>query len=415
MYSIIDIETTGFSPAKGDRILELGVIKIQEDGQMIDKYSTLINPDRDISNYNIHGVKPSLVTKAPKLDEVKDYIKSFINGTTLVAHNAPFDFRFLQNELIDEEIKLNGICTIKLSRIVDPSPPSRSLENLCTYYDIKIKNTHEALSDALATYKLFLFLKKEYSNLFGSHQFQDQMANPLSLNLKNSISLERVEYKRKDAICSNKKEKSKLQVFIERLPTDTISDNENSLNYLDTLNEVLSDRVISDIELTKLEELAQEFGLTKENIIHLHKRYLNEVIEEYLLDDSISEFEKNDLDDLTKLLGLNSDDLNELIKSAKKDTFYDIQKPINDVEGKLICFTGALQSKINGVEVDRSKAQSLAQKHGMIIKKNVSKKLDYLVVANPHTQSGKAKKAKKYGIKILAEPEYWRLIGVNVE
>lgn len=415
MYSVIDLETTGFSPARGDRILELGVVKVQEDGQIIDKYSTLINPERDISNYNIHGVKPDLVKNAPKFHEVKDYLKSFINGTTLVAHNAPFDFMFLQNELIDQAIELKGICTIKLSRIIDSSTPSRNLENLCRYYDIEINDAHEALSDALATSKLFSFLKKEYLSLFGNQSFQKQMVNPLSLQVKKSSSLKRVEYKRNDAFERTQREKNRIQVFIERLPTDSLSRDEKCLQYLDTLNEVLSDRIISNQELNMLEEVTEEYNLTKKDIIELHKQYLIEVIKAYFLDSSISEFEKNDLNELTKLLGLKSEDLNHLIKEVSQKAIPDVQESKNNVEGNLICFTGILRSKINGVEVDRLKAQSIAQQHGMIVKKNVSKKLDYLVVADPHTQSGKAKKAKKYGIKILAEPEYWRLIGVNVE
>ena len=51
----------------------------------------------------------------------------------------------------------------------------------------------------------------------------------------------------------------------------------------------------------------------------------------------------------------------------------------------------------------------------MIVKKTVTKKLDYLVAADPDSMSGKAKKARQYGIRILAEPVFWRMLGVDVQ
>ncbi len=302
MYSIIDLETTGFAPSRGDRILELGIAKVEED-LVIDTYSTLINPEQDISNYHIHGVEPDLVKNAPKFQEVKDYIKSFINGTTLVAHNASFDFRFLENELIDQEYKLNGICTIKLSRMVDSTLPSRKLDVLCEYYDIQTENSHQALADAIATSKLFSVLKNEFFNLHGEDSFRKQFVAPISFDHTDRSTLDGIEYRRKVALKDSQKEKRKLQNFIKRLPTESLSDNENSRLYLDTLNEVLSDRIISNSEFKELKELVTEFSLTQEEVLELHKQYLSEVIKIYLLDGIISEFERNDLLELTQLLG----------------------------------------------------------------------------------------------------------------
>lgn len=417
MYSIIDLETTGFSPKRGDKILEVGIVKVQENDKIVDKFSTLVNPNRDISNYHVHGVKPSLVKNAPKFDELKDFIRSFVNGSTLVAHNASFDLRFLENELIEQNEKLNAICTIKLSRMLDSTLPSRKLDILCKYYDIEIKENHQAFTDTLATTKLFTKLKSEYFKLHGDNKFNQKFASPTYFGGIDEKNLNRVEYKRKDAYKEVQKEKTKLQGFISRLPIDSLSDDENAKQYLDTLNEILLDRIITNSELSELEELVSEFSVTKKGIIELHKQYLAEVIKIYLLDGKISEFELKDLSELTKLLGLKQADLENLITAVKENKIVSAinYKSKNQIEGKSICFTGQLKSKIDGYKVSRSLAQSIAQEHGMTIKKNVSKKLNYLVTANPATMSGKAQKARKYNVKILAEPEFWRLLGVNVE
>lgn len=124
-----------------------------------------------------------------------------------------------------------------------------------------------------------------------------------------------------------------------------------------------------------------------------------------------------DLKDLTQLLGLKQSEIGTLIASARTGRIVSNNKFYfnNMVDGKSICFTGQLQSRISEKIVERSLAQKVAQQYGMVIKKSVSKKLDYLVASNPNTMYGKAKKAREYGLKILAEPEFWRLIGMNVD
>ena len=103
------METTGFSPVRGDKTLEVGVVKVNDDHQIVDSYSTLINPLRDISNYDIHGIDAQLVHKAPTYDQIKPTLQDLIHNTTLVAHNASFDFRFLAHELIDNGGTVDGI------------------------------------------------------------------------------------------------------------------------------------------------------------------------------------------------------------------------------------------------------------------------------------------------------------------
>ena len=76
---------------------------------------------------------------------------------------------------------------------------------------------------------------------------------------------------------------------------------------------------------------------------------------------------------------------------------------------------GEIRSTISGCPITRDIAETLATQAGLVIANTVTKKLDILVVADPHTQSGKAKKARKYGTRILSEAVFWRMLGANVD
>src|SRR5690606_4008626 len=80
--------------------------------------------------------------------------------------------------------------------------------------------------------------------------------------------------------------------------------------------------------------------------------------------------------------------------------------PVEDMRGKTVCFTGELQARIDGEPVTRAVAQQLAAQAGLVVANSVTKKLDLLVVADPNTQSSKAKKARQYGTRIVAEAAF---------
>lgn len=273
------------------------------------------------------------------------------------------------------------------------------------------------MSDALATSELFSTLRKSYIERYGHSRFKKEFDAPLNYYQAQSNGFQKVEYRRKKAQTKHQKEKRKIDQFLNRLPTENLSDNDlEKQEYLDILSNVLADRILSDDEVQTLYGLAKEFHFSKKDVLHLHKQYLREVIQVYLIDDVVSNFERSDLENLSCLLGINIKELDELIDIEKqKSSKLFRTTETQSLNKKSICFTGKLQSKIDGKEVSRSQAQKFAQQKGMIIKKNISKKVDLLVTAKPNSMSGKAKKARKYNIPIIAEPEFWKLVGVNVE
>jgi len=126
------------------------------DGEIVDEYSTLINPEQYIPNFitDLTGITNNMVAQAPKFDEVKSKIKTFLGDAIFVAHNVQFDYGFLNASFVRAglgQISNNLLCTIRLARRLLPTTKSKSLESLINYYGIDVPNRHRALDDAKAT------------------------------------------------------------------------------------------------------------------------------------------------------------------------------------------------------------------------------------------------------------------------
>jgi ATP-dependent DNA helicase DinG len=168
-YTVIDLETTGQSPAKGDRIIEAGITVIEND-EIIEEYATLLHPGIKIPEFitNLTGIDDADVAKAPSFSEKAEEIISYFQDSCLVAHNVPFDLGFLNGELSRigmEELKTPVIDTVELSRILYPKAPSFKLSQLTEYLNIYHDDPHRAASDAYVTARLFITLKKKLATL----------------------------------------------------------------------------------------------------------------------------------------------------------------------------------------------------------------------------------------------------------
>ena len=159
MFAIVDIETCGakFAYQKG-RIIDICIL-IHDGISVVDKFSTLINPDCYISGFftNISGITNEMVQDAPRFHEVAKDILAFTEGKIFVAHNVSFDYNFVKEEFasLGYKYKRDTLCTVKLSRKLMPGKKSYSLGNLCESIGIEIFNRHRAEGDAIATAKLF--------------------------------------------------------------------------------------------------------------------------------------------------------------------------------------------------------------------------------------------------------------------
>ncbi len=156
-FAIIDVETTGGS-ASSERITEIAIV-LHDGSQVLDTYSTLLNPERSIP-YNITqitGITQAMVENAPKFYEVAKKIVLMTEGAIFVAHNVRFDYEFVREEFkrLGFTYTRKQLCTVRLARQAIPGLRSYSLENLIKHLDIKVNARHRALDDTLATVELF--------------------------------------------------------------------------------------------------------------------------------------------------------------------------------------------------------------------------------------------------------------------
>jgi len=175
LYAIIDIETTGGSP-NNERITEIAIF-IHDGEKIIDEYSTLVNPERNIPYFitNLTGITNEMVSDAPRFYEVAKRVVEMTEGLTFVAHNARFDYSFIREEFkaLGYNFRRNILDTVALSRRLLPGHKSYSLGNICKELGVRIDGRHRAAGDALATSKLFDILLKidsesEFPGLMGS-------------------------------------------------------------------------------------------------------------------------------------------------------------------------------------------------------------------------------------------------------
>ncbi|MBA3899790.1 MAG: GIY-YIG nuclease family protein [Bacteroidetes bacterium] len=169
MFAIIDIETCGgkFEFRKG-RITEICIL-IHDGLQVVEKFSSLINPDCYISPFytKITGITNKMVEDAPKFQEVAKKIWELTENRIFVAHNVGFDYGFIKDEFksLGAKYKRDTLCTVRLSRKLIPGKASYSLGKLCDSLGIENKARHRAEGDAIATAQLFdLLLQAKSTN-----------------------------------------------------------------------------------------------------------------------------------------------------------------------------------------------------------------------------------------------------------
>jgi len=160
LYAVVDIETTG-GHASANGITEVA-INIHDGNQIVESYTTLINPKQPIPDYitALTGIDNAMLKDAPTFPDVALQIYQLLNDKVFVAHNVNFDYSFLKHHLAAAgyDLQCRKLCTVRLSRKLIPGKSSYSLGKLCTALQIPIQNRHRAAGDADATSILFNML-----------------------------------------------------------------------------------------------------------------------------------------------------------------------------------------------------------------------------------------------------------------
>ncbi|MBF0478358.1 MAG: 3'-5' exonuclease [Candidatus Omnitrophica bacterium] len=159
-YIVMDVETTGLYPDKGDRILEIAAIK-WTNGKIKGEFHSMINPQRPLSfeAQRINHITDDMIKGAPVSSEILPQLIEFVGGGCVVGHNIKFDLNFICYELSKCSRKLRdetpSLDTLKMARYLMPHLKTFKLSVLAQYFGIPLGETHRALADVKLTADLF--------------------------------------------------------------------------------------------------------------------------------------------------------------------------------------------------------------------------------------------------------------------
>ena len=177
--AVIDFETTGLSPAMGDRATEVAVV-IVDDGKIVDRYQSLMNAGARIPAFieALTGISNAMIRKAPPAAEVMNALAEFVGDVPLVAHNASFDSRFLDAEWsrINQRRRQEFACSMLLARRIYPAAPDHKLGSLVRHLGLpSAARHHRALADAEMTAHLWVRMvsdiRQQYDLSAVPHEF----------------------------------------------------------------------------------------------------------------------------------------------------------------------------------------------------------------------------------------------------
>jgi len=192
---VLDTETTGIRPEEGHRIIEVGAVQILNREITNTEFHKYVQPNRPVGDsVNIHGITDKFLINKPQFNQISSDLLSFIEGATLIIHNAPFDLGFLDNELKINGIskRIEDICqiidTLELSKEQRPGT-MHNLDALCRRFgvDTSARTRHGALLDAQILAQVYLAMTGGQSILFQeSSDFESQISDPMLI--KKNIS-----------------------------------------------------------------------------------------------------------------------------------------------------------------------------------------------------------------------------------
>lgn len=199
-FTVLDIETTGLSPAKGGFLLEIAAVRISN-GRIIAKHSSLIDPLQKLYGKTIEltGITNEMVKGKPTYDKVLPKLAKFMGDSTIVAHNAVFDWnRFLLHyfEKVGIYPKNEVVCTKNFFQFLKPERRKLKLKyglsELVKEYDVPFdeQNHHRALDDTLATAQAFLSMREEF---LGEVFVQEELTKELTETDTTVVEEEKVK------------------------------------------------------------------------------------------------------------------------------------------------------------------------------------------------------------------------------
>lgn len=410
--AVVDFETTGLWPQRWHRVVEVAVVRLGLDGGVRGEFHSLVNPKRDIGATSIHGLSASDLVDAPTFDELLPELVEALDGASFLAsHNSRFDAMFMHSEFELAGLSpptAEWLCTMHLSG-------GGNLATACDRWGVDSGTGHEALADARAAAGILAAMLRIDDEFAAALRSQPPIQWPaLASHPRGNY---RRALPRSAAVCGQARSQHYLATVVARASRQGIAPTAAIAAYLDMLDRVLEDRLVTQEEAESLGELATQWRLPVAAIEDAHREYLVRLVRFARADGVVTATEHADLCTVADLLAIDRGVLGELLADPRLEYDNSGALPRSELQGRRVCFTGEFRARLGGRPICREVATALARTAGLEVVDRVGKRTPpaWVVVADPHTQSKKAQQAREQGVPIVHEPVFWRMLGVAVE
>ena len=159
-FAVVDVETTG--SMREDRVMEIACVHVAN-GSIGARYATLVDPGCWIPPYirRMTGIDATMVSAAPRFDQIAGVVRRALDGRVFVAHNVRFDWRFLEGEMRRARAESpagDRLCTVRFAKRILPGLRRYGLDSLIEFYGLECRTRHRAWGDALVTAEVLLRL-----------------------------------------------------------------------------------------------------------------------------------------------------------------------------------------------------------------------------------------------------------------
>ncbi|MGH2661979.1 MAG: 3'-5' exonuclease [Actinomycetota bacterium] len=316
-FAVVDVETTGFSPLNGDRIVEVAVIRLT--GDSTDEYVTLVNPLRDVGPSHIHGLTADDVAGAPLFTEIVGDLLELVSGAVMVAHNVRYDRGFLSAELSACGVFLPAIpslCTLKMAYRFEPGLANHRLATCCFAAGVPHFSDHSALGDARAEAKL---LRK--------YVLRAESAGLTTLEALGCVPSRFPTEDWPHLPCSGRRtvrsgdRTGTALPYLARIVASlgSVAVSEKVAPYLDLLDRALEDQQVTEAEADALRVTAQRWGISMEEVVGAHHSYLESLVTAAVQDGKVTGTERRELEAVTRLLAIDPSVLYACLARAMED------------------------------------------------------------------------------------------------
>lgn len=427
-FAIIDVETTGLSP-KRDRVLELAVVRVDQDGNVVDEWSSRFNPEGPVGATHIHGITQADVAHAPLFRDVAASVVPYIAGLPIAAHNARFDLAFLRAEFRRagwDVPWLPAYCTLDGSHHYLPDLDRRRLVDCCWSARVPLNDAHSALGDARATAGLLRHYLQAQRRVrphpaLVSVQVDARgvvwPAGPSRAPLASLPDEQASARSRPIRVASAKPKKPALITQLSTLSLVEVLDEGapvGSVTYVETLLDALEDGVISEDEAAALQDLVEVYELSDADVADAHQAVVLALAHKALDDGHVSRDERTELESIASSLRLSGGLVPKLVAEADAARASRLSAELSPLPadwalgeplrvGDKVVFTG-----FNGRERERERLERRTQELGVRVIGAVSG-LTAMLVSDGSFAGGKLARAHELGTRII-DPEAYAML-----